>query len=75
MSKLGRMSTVTKNTYDSTLLSAISEELIELGWYRVNPSLFYRDGFLCALKHSKGVIVDEESRCKRVSCRERNTYS
>ena len=74
MSKLGRMSTVTKNTYDSTLLSAISEELIELGGI-VNPSLFYRDGFLCALKHSKGVIVDEESRCKRVSCRERNTYS
>ncbi|AIY76332.1 hypothetical protein NT98_3419 [Bacillus cereus] len=34
MSKPGRMSTVTKNTYDSTLLSAISEELIELGWYR-----------------------------------------
>ena len=32
VSKPGRMSTVTKNTYDSTLLSAISEELIELGW-------------------------------------------
>ena len=24
---------------------------------------------MCALKYSKGVIVDEESRCKRVSCR------
>ncbi|EOP09715.1 hypothetical protein KQ3_01436 [Bacillus cereus B5-2] len=34
ISKPGRVSTVTKNTYDSTLLSAISEELIELGWYR-----------------------------------------
>ncbi|MGY3268434.1 NADPH-dependent 7-cyano-7-deazaguanine reductase QueF-like protein [Bacillus sp. TE9106W] len=33
-SKLGRVSTVTRNTYDRTLLSAISEELIELGWYR-----------------------------------------
>ncbi|MBE7141344.1 hypothetical protein DEU41_1977 [Bacillus sp. AG1163] len=54
MSRLGRMSTVTKNTYDSTLLSAISEELIELGWYRgVNPSLFYRDGFFVCFKTFK----------------------
>ena len=51
------MSTVTKNTYDSTLLSAISEKLIELGWYQVNPSLLYRDGFFVCFKIFKGVIV------------------
>ncbi|PEA17880.1 hypothetical protein CON42_01185 [Bacillus thuringiensis] len=64
MSKPGRMSTVTKNTYDSTLLSAISEKANRIRVVtRVNPSLLHRDGFLCAFKTFKGVIVDEESRC------------
>ncbi|PEB56100.1 hypothetical protein CON65_23520 [Bacillus pseudomycoides] len=45
-SKLGRMSTVTKNAYVSTLLSAISRDASRIRVVtRVNPSLLDRDGF------------------------------